>query len=219
MKTRGVLPAVGERKRSAAPPHPEVSAKACCGAPKTARMPAPEMARVRTEGERCSGGGLRTGASSGLKGDRDILSSPLNAFRPSARAEDADASGNQPRGRRRRERPADLLRNTGRSHPPRRGHGGRSPRPVPHRQHPGQQLPDAASHGAVESHPPDCVPGAGRRESPGWGRIVRRRDSGKAPAPVATLPPREWCEAPGEIDWSLLGRDEEAMRSRVQQSI
>ena len=41
-------------------------------------MPASPMVRVRTGGERCSGGGLRTGASSGLKGDRDIPSSPLN---------------------------------------------------------------------------------------------------------------------------------------------
>ncbi|MCE2454726.1 MAG: hypothetical protein J4G12_02755 [Gemmatimonadetes bacterium] len=58
------------------------------------------------------------------------------------------------------------------------------------RQHPGQQLPDAEAHGAVEDHPPDGVRGGGRRESPGEGRVVNRHHPQPAPASVATLPPQ-----------------------------
>ena len=73
------------------------------------------------------------------------------------------------------------LRALGRD-PARRGHGGSSPRPaappVPYRQHPEQQLPDAEAHGAVEGHPPDGVQSGGCRESPGGGRVVSRHRSG-----------------------------------------
>jgi len=50
----------------------------CCRARKVAHMWASKMARCGTGGGGRSGGDSRTGASSGLKGGRDILSSPLN---------------------------------------------------------------------------------------------------------------------------------------------
>ena len=50
----------------------------CCRARKVAHMWASKKAQLRTRCGSSSGGDLRTGASSGLKGDRGILSSPLN---------------------------------------------------------------------------------------------------------------------------------------------
>ena len=70
----------------------------------------------------------------------------------------------QPALRPRLDRP-DLqqgLRGVG-PHPRRRGHGRRAPRPapppLPHRQHPRQQLPDAAPRGALQGHPRCTSPG------------------------------------------------------------
>ena len=63
--------------------------------------------------------------------------------------------------------------------------------PLPHRQHPGQQLPDAASHGTLQVHPPHGLQGGGRRERQERGGVMKGDHiQASVPAPVASLPLR-----------------------------
>ena len=63
--------------------------------------------------------------------------------------------------------------------------------PLPHRQHPGQQLPDATPHGTLQGHPPNSLPRRlrGARREPGSSVMMGVRTPSGAPAPVAPLPP------------------------------
>ena len=84
-------------------------------------------------------------------------------------------------------------------HPRRRGHGRRAAQPadppLPHRQHPGQQLPDAAPRRTLEGHPPVGIPKHSRCARPG-DRVMRAcRTLGNRPAPVAPLPPPGGCQS------------------------
>ena len=79
-------------------------------------------------------------------------------------------------------------------HPRRRGHGrrapGPAPPPLPHRQHPRQQLPDAAPRGSLKGHPPLGIQNKPRCTSPGSRFMRARQTQGNRPATVAPLPPR-----------------------------
>ena len=65
--------------------------------------------------------------------------------------------------------------------------------PLPHGQHPGQQLPDAPPRSALQGHPPDRLPGSlgGAHRERGTRVMMGVRTPSGAPAPVAPLPSRE----------------------------
>ena len=66
-----------------------------------------------------------------------------------------------------------------------------TPAPLPHRQHPRQQLPDAPPQGPLQGHSSDGFEGSGRRTGADEADVMRaQRVNAPAPAPVAPLPPR-----------------------------
>ena len=76
-------------------------------------------------------------------------------------------------------------------HPSRRSHGGCSAEPasapLPNRQHPGHQLPNAPPQGPVQGHSSHGPEGSGRRTSADEADVMGPQ---RANAPVAPLPPR-----------------------------